>query len=57
MRDYIAKIFPDIKSVSCPKNEEELTFEIEISEKYHITGELKKKIEEVIGKEAPEHKE
>ena len=26
LRDYIDKIFPEIKSVSCPKNEEELTF-------------------------------
>jgi hypothetical protein len=43
--------------VSCPKNEEELKFKIEISEKYHITGELKTKIEEIIAKDTTSYKE
>lgn len=57
LQDYIAKTFTEISSVSCPKNEEELTFEIEISEKYHITGQLKDKIEEIMAKDVPAHKE
>jgi hypothetical protein len=39
--------------VSCPKNEEVLEFQIEISEKYHITGELKDRIGEI--QQSPTH--
>lgn len=31
LREYIDETFKNIKSVSCPKNEEELTFSIEIT--------------------------
>ena len=31
LRDYLANEFPEIKKVECPKNEQELRFEIEIS--------------------------
>lgn len=39
--------------MSCPKNEEVLDFQIEISEKYHITGELKDRIGEI--QQSPTH--
>ena len=50
LREYLAGEFPEIKEVSCPKNEEELKFSIEISENYKIAGELKEEVEKIVKK-------
>ena len=50
LRDYLASEFPEIKKVAAPKNEEELKFEIEITENYMIAGELKDEVEKVVKK-------
>ena len=38
--------------MSCPKNEEELEFDIEISETYHIAGKMKETIEQITNGQA-----
>ncbi len=47
LKEYLLKAFEEIESVTCPQNEEELPFEISITEKYQIAGGLKTKIEQM----------